>query len=127
MIKKTYALLDHTAGTFLNSLTFINDGDAIRWFGTIVNGEEKTNISMHPEQFTLFRLADFDDVTGTYQGRDKELTETRDRANGTETVLTMSPKQIITGVEVQIEQTKKFTVKDLVSMLKQELNITNEE
>ena len=61
-----YALLDHTAQIFLNPLSFINDKDAIRWFGTVVNSEEKTNVSQHPEQFTLFRLADYDDKLGTY-------------------------------------------------------------
>ena len=61
-IKKMYSLLDHTAGIFLNPLTFINDGDAIRWFGTVVNNQdEATNISKHPEQFTLYRLYDFND------------------------------------------------------------------
>ena len=72
MIKKTYALHDHVTSTFLNALTFINDGDAIRWFGTVVNGEEKTNISNNPQQYTLFRLADFNDTTGEYQPRDTE-------------------------------------------------------
>ena len=51
-----YALLDHTAQIFLNPITFINDKDAIRWFGSVVNSDEKTNVSQHPEQFTLYRL-----------------------------------------------------------------------
>ena len=102
-----YALLDHTAQVFLNPISFINDGDAIRWFGTVVNNaEEKTNISNHPEQFTLFRLADYDDQLGTYEPGHQ-------------------PKQIITGIQVQEEQFKSFTVKDLIAMLKYELQTDN--
>ena len=107
MKKQMYSLLDHTAQIFLNPLSFINDKDAIRWFGTVVNNqEEKTNISNHPEQFTLFRLADYDDKLGTYD-------------------TTMQPQQIITGIQVQDEETKKYTVKDLISMLKYELQTEN--
>ena len=107
MQKQMYALLDHTAQVFLNPISFINDADAIRWFGTVVNNtEEKTNISNHPEQFTLFRLADYDDKLGTYSEQ-------------------AQPKQIITGIQVQEEQLKSFTVKDLVAMLKLELQTDN--
>ena len=107
MKKQMYSLLDHTAQVFLNPLSFINDGDAIRWFGTVVNNkEEVTNISNHPEQFTLFRLADYDDKLGTYDTQS-------------------APVQFITGIQVQEEETKKYTVKDLISMLKAELQYEN--
>ena len=107
MKKQMYALLDHTAQVFLNPISFINDGDAIRWFGTVVNNkEEKTNISNHPEQFTLFRLADYDDQLGTYDTQ-------------------AQPKQLITGIQVQEEELKSFTVKDLIAMLKYELQTDN--
>jgi hypothetical protein len=107
MKKQMYALLDHTAQVFLNPISFINDADAIRWFGTVVNNtEEKTNISNHPEQFTLFRLADYDDKLGTYEEQ-------------------YQPKQLITGVQVQEEQLKSFNVKDLIAMLKYELQTDN--
>ena len=99
-----YSLLDHTAQVFLNPLSFINEGDAIRWFTTVVNNtEEKTNISNHPGQFTLFRLADYDDKTGQYE---------KD----------MQPKEIISGMQVQEEATKKFTVSQLVTMIQTELS-----
>ena len=120
-IKKTYALHDHITSTFLNALTFINDGDAIRWFGTVVNSEEKTNISEHPQQYTLFRLADFNDVTGTYEPRDWEQNPKDSQIDKN-----MIPKQIITGNEVQLEKNKTFTVDDLISMLKLEINKDNQ-
>ena len=107
-----YALLDHTAQIFLNPVTFTNDADAIRWFGNMVNSsEEKTNISLHPHQFTLFRLSDYDDKLGTYHDRESD-------SSG-------QPAQLITGVQVQEEQTKKYSVQDLVSMLKHEINKDN--
>ena len=70
------------------------------------NKDEKTNISTHPEQFTLYRLADYDDQLGTYS-------------------VQTAPKQIITGIQVQEEETKKFTVKELIAMLKLELQTDN--
>ena len=107
MKKQQYALLDHTAQIFLNPITFINDKDAIRWFGTVVNNtEEKTNVSNHPEQFTLYRLADYDDQLGTYDTQ-------------------AQPIQVITGIQVQDEQLKSFTVADLIAMLKMECQIDN--
>ena len=112
MIKKQYALLDHTAQIFLNPLTFTNDGDAIRWFTTIVNeDDDKSNISKYPHQFTLFRLADYDDQTGQFQPRDGTTTN--------------APKELITGIQVQNENEKSFTVKQLITMLKAEIQTEN--
>ena len=115
MIKQMYAILDHTSQVFLNPLSFINDGDAIRWFTTVVNNsEEANNINKYPEQFTLFRLADWDDKTGAYKARQNEADK-----------ISLMPKQLITGIQVQEEQTKKYTVKDLVGMLKAEIQQDN--
>ena len=73
MIKKTYALFDTTAEIFLNSLVFHNDGDAIRWAQTQVDGDRTQNmVAKYPHQFILFRLQDFNDKTGQYIPRDKE-------------------------------------------------------
>jgi hypothetical protein len=105
MKKQMYSLLDHTAQVFLNPLSFQNDGDAVRWFTTTVNSKEETNISKYPEQFTLYRLADFDGQTGMVEPT--------------------TPKQLITGIQVQEEQLKSFSVKDLIAMLQHELQLTN--
>jgi len=111
MKKQMYALLDHTAQIFLNPLSFTNDGDAIRWFGTQVNQENKDNlIHNHPEQFTLHRLADYDDKTGAYHPRENEAETTA-----------MLPKQLITGIQVQEEAEKKFTVAQLINMIEMDL------
>ena len=111
MKKQMYAILDHTSQIFLNPITFTNDGDAIRWFTTVVNNKEETNnISKYPEQFTLHRLQDWDDKTATYIARENEP----------ETVAS-SPKQLITGIQVQEEAEKKFTVAELINMIEMDL------
>jgi hypothetical protein len=113
-LRKQYALLDHTAQTFLNPLVFQNDGDAIRWFTTVVNNDkEETNINKYPHQFTLYRLADFNDKTAKYEPRENEP---KDNA--------MNPKELITGIQVQEESLQKYTVKELITMLKSELNMS---
>ena len=115
MKKQMYAILDHTAQVFLNPITFTNDGDAIRWFTTVVNNsEEQNNINKYPESFTLFRLADWNDQTGAYEPREKEADSVH-----------LMPKQLITGIQVQQEQLKSFTVKDLIAILKSELQLDN--
>lgn len=115
-----YSVLDHTAAIFLNPISFLNDGDAIRWFTSVVNAEDdKSNISKYPEQFTLYRLADYDDKTGTYHPRDEEKNTVAHQP------ISDKPHQIITGIQVQEEQLYKFTVKDLMAKLKSELQLDN--
>jgi hypothetical protein len=111
MKKQMYALLDHTAQVFLNPLTFTNEGDAIRWFTTIVNDDkQESNINKYPESFTLYRLQDYDDKTGENTPRENE-----------EVQIGSKPKQIITGIQVQNTETQKFSLKDMMNMLKEEL------
>ena len=110
-IKKMYALLDHTAQIFLNPITFTNDADAIRWFTTVVNNEkEETNINKYPESFTLYRLADYDDKTAEYLPRDNENEMT-----------SAKPKQLITGVQVTDVENTRYSLKDMLNMLKMHL------
>jgi hypothetical protein len=114
MIKQQYAVLDMTANVFLNALTFTNNADAIRWFTTVVNAEDKdNNISKYPSQFLLFRLADYDDQTGCYVPRENE-----------DEKLAMKPKEIISGGQCKEEKDIQYTVKELIQILKTE--ITNE-
>ena len=111
MKKQMYALLDHTAQIFLNPLTFTNDADAIRWFTTVVNDEKQdSNVSKYPESFTLYRLQDYDDKTGMNEPREAE-----------DTIVGAKPKQIITGIQVQDTEKQKFSLKDMMNMLKEEL------
>jgi hypothetical protein len=125
MRKQMYSLLDHTAQIFLNPISFLNDGDAIRWFTSLVNAEDdKSNVAQYPEQFSLYRLADFDDKNGTYHPQDSErqLAVNKDL---TESDLSSSPKQLIAGIQVQEERLHKFTVHELCTMLKAQLGKDN--
>jgi hypothetical protein len=109
MKKQQYSILDHTAQIFLNTIVFTNDADAIRWFTTVVNDpKQDTNIAKYPEQFTLYRLADFDDKTGLFEQKE-----------------TLKPKNIITGIQVQDVETQKHSLKDILNIIKDELKREN--
>jgi hypothetical protein len=124
MRKKQYALLDHTAQVFLNSLVFTNDGEAIQWLTTQVNSEDKNNkIALYPESFTLYRLADYDDQFGTYHPRDELLLKAANKDN--EIVGGLEPKIVIAAMSLQKEAAKSFTIKELISMLKAEISKEN--
>jgi hypothetical protein len=111
-IRQQYALFDHTAQMFLNSLVFTNDGDAIRWFTTVINDDkEPTNINKYPHQFTLYRLSDYDDKTGLYVPRKNENEQTSGK-----------PKELITGVQVVKEENQLYSIKEIIQLIKQELN-----
>lgn len=113
-----YAIYDSVAMIFLNPISLTNDGDAVRWFAGIINNkEEKSNISNHPEQFSIYRLLDYNDKTGKFEHSDAD--KERGISEG------QYPKLLITGVECQEEQERKFTVKELITMLKMELGQDN--
>ena len=59
-----YSLFDAAASAFTQPFFMQNDGLAIRAFQDNVNATEPTNVSEHPDQFTLYRIAKFDDKTG---------------------------------------------------------------
>lgn len=118
MKKQMYAIYDSVAMVFLNPVSLTNDGDAVRWFAGIVNNkEEKSNITNHPEQFSIHRLLDYNDKTGHFEYSDADV----DRGGATANY----PKLLITGVECQQEQERKFTVKELIAMIKVEIGKDN--
>lgn len=95
MLKRTYCLFDRKANIYMNPLTFLNDDEAMRWFTTIVNAEETTNVSLYPQDFILVYLGTFDDESGKYANELEEL---------------------CTGTTVkQVRQ--EFTVKDIFQQL----------
>ena len=67
MEQNVYSIYDAAAQAFTPPFYMQNDGLAIRAFMDNVNAEEKNNISEHPDQFTLFKIAEFDDKTGTFK------------------------------------------------------------
>lgn len=60
-----YSIFDAGAEAFTQPFFLPNDGLAIRAFSDNVNSDTKNNISEHPDQFTLFKIATWDDKTGT--------------------------------------------------------------
>lgn len=60
-----YSFFDSAAQAFTNPFFMHNDGLAIRAFGDNVNSDQENNMSLHPEQFTLFKLAEWDDKNAT--------------------------------------------------------------
>jgi len=59
-----YSIFDSAAKAYTNPFFMHNDGLAIRAFSDNVNSEQENNISKHPDQFTLFRIGEFDDASG---------------------------------------------------------------
>jgi hypothetical protein len=59
-----YSIFDSAAKAYTQPFFMHNDGLAIRAFQDNVNAEQENNISKHPDQFTLFKIAEFDDATG---------------------------------------------------------------
>lgn len=109
MIKKTYALLDTTAQVFLNPISLTNDGDAIRWFQTQVDGDKEQNlVAKYPQQFILYRLNDYDDQIGMYlqtmDGKEMKV-----------------PKELVFGSQLKETIENTLTLKDVVNMFEAHL------
>lgn len=65
MILKAFAFLDTKVGTFSAPFFFPHEGYAVR--AAIECGSDlSTSIGRHPYDFTLYRLADFDDQLGSF-------------------------------------------------------------
>jgi len=94
---KIFSLFDAAASAFSAPFFMQNDGLAIRAFQDNVNAKEENNISLHPEQFTLFKLAEWDDKTGKF-----ELLDT--------------PLSLALGVELINDDKPRYTNLDLQKM-----------
>lgn len=66
MIKKVYSVYDSKAGAYLPPFMMRSHGEAIRGFQDVVN-DGKSMFSAHPEDYTLFHIADFDEISGKYK------------------------------------------------------------
>lgn len=97
MKKQLYCLFDKQTRTHMNPLVFVNHGDAIRWFTTVVNNaDEKTNmIALYPHHYHLKFLGTLDDITGKFEG---------------------APEDVIEGTSVK-QDIAKFTVRELLDTL----------
>lgn len=62
-----YSIYDEAATAYISPFSMHNDGLAIRAFQDNVNAKDENNISKHPQHFSLFKLAEYDDATGVIE------------------------------------------------------------
>ena len=102
MNKKQYAIYDTTAMVFLNSVTFLNHGEAIRWLTSVVNDDkQETNIAKYPSQFSLWYLGTFDDETGKTENKDRE--EVIQASSVKDSIPTFTVQQLMTALDKRYE------------------------
>lgn len=63
MIIQIFSVYDSKAEAYLTPLYFKTKGEAVRAMETTLRDPHHT-FTMHPEDYTLFHLGDFDDNTG---------------------------------------------------------------
>lgn len=63
MVRKIYAVQDVKAVYFLPPICLKSDGEAKRFFSDAVN-DKQTVVGVHPEDFRLYNLGEFDDNSG---------------------------------------------------------------
>lgn len=67
MIQKVFGVFDLKAVAYLQPFFSCNAGSAIRAFGDAVR-DGKSPLAVHPEDYQLFELGDFDDNSGLLFG-----------------------------------------------------------
>lgn len=61
-----YAVYDEVAKVFKHTFFRVRHGEAIRFFADGCRAE-KTELNIHPQDFSLFCLAEFDDESGRFE------------------------------------------------------------
>lgn len=75
-LKSLYALFDKAINCHMNPLVFNTDGEAIRWFTTIVNNPDPNNaIHRHYGDYSLYFLGVYDDAAGAVHNEKRKLIE----------------------------------------------------
>lgn len=69
MKHQAYSVMDTCAGTYLMPMFFLNNASAIRALGDAVNRPKEDNqFYQHPEHFQLYKIGEFDDDHGIFEG-----------------------------------------------------------
>jgi hypothetical protein len=84
-----YSIYDKAAEAFITPFFMQNDGLAIRAFQDNVNAEDENNISKHPEQFTLYKIGEYDDKAGVIAAQEQPSMLARGIELKTEAVYTV--------------------------------------
>lgn len=67
-MKKVYAVQDAKAGMFNQPIFLLSDGEALRSFMDACQpGNDQSMLSRHPEDFNLFYIGEYDELTGELQ------------------------------------------------------------
>ena len=74
-----YSIYDQTAKAYITPFFMHNDAMAVRAFSDNINKGEDSQLSLHPDQFTLYRIGEYDDVTGILISHDPESLGTAER------------------------------------------------
>lgn len=69
MLRKCFAIRDQKAGAYQDPLFFRSHGEAERAFELAVRNPEST-WHKHPNDYDLFHVGDFDDVSGKFEPLD---------------------------------------------------------
>lgn len=65
MTLRVYTVFDSKIGTYMRPFVMQTKGEALRSWVDIVN-DPQTQFNKHPEDFTLFEIAEYDDATGKF-------------------------------------------------------------
>lgn len=66
MIKQVFVIYDSKACYYKQPFMFLAKGEAIRAFSDAAN-DPKCEFGLHPEDFTLFHIATFDELKAKYE------------------------------------------------------------
>lgn len=94
-----YTIYDVASGVYMRPFFSQADGQALRGFNDLATDAEH-EIGKHPEDYTLYRIGDFNDSTGEIRGENLE--------------------KLTTGLEA-VTQSRKVQP-DLIQAMEQEIN-----
>lgn len=72
MVLKVFAVYDSKASAYLPPFMMHTQGQAIRAFSDTVNAKDSI-LSKHPEDYTLFEVATFEETTAVYVNHEAKL------------------------------------------------------
>lgn len=102
-----YSVYDTAAVAFIQPFCMQNDGIAVRSFQNTVN-DETTTISKHPEQYALYKVAEFNDEDGYIDPLPKAELIVQATEVKSKTPETVSLEIAIQKLDEMIEKTKKW-------------------
>lgn len=70
MIKSIFSIFDEKSKLFLPPMFYVNNGEAIRAFTDLVNNKQ-TFLHTHPEDYKLYYVGTFNDLTCKFQSTDQ--------------------------------------------------------